>query len=162
MAQVLPADLQPKIDTRASMLRAWGADPVIVAAVKAYNAAPPGGSKAMTNDKWSSVTIIDALVRSLTRNPVALHIKAKTDEAIAECFVSGADGGKVAFLAKTTSWSHRGKPKHEEPMAGKVWIGPVEMDQSTGVKQIQIGVPVVDGDHPIGSIVAGFNVAKLK
>jgi hypothetical protein len=46
-------------------------------------------------------------------------------------------------------------------MLGKVWIGEVEVDASSGAEQIQIGLPVLDGDQPIGSIVIGFSVARL-
>jgi hypothetical protein len=75
--------------------------------------------------------------------------------------VSGADGSKVAFLTKPSSWSHAGKPKHDKPMTGKTWQGDVEVDASTGARQIQVSVPVLDGGKPIGSIVVGFSIAKL-
>ena len=162
MAQGLPAELQAKVEARAKSLQSWSADPQIVTAVKAYNTSAPAEAKAMTNDKWTSASLLDPFVRSLTRNPLATYIKTKQDDVISECFVSGADGGKVAFLAKTTSWSHKGKPKHEDPMAGKVWVGPVEVDQSSGQQQVQVGLPVIDGGRPIGSIVVGLSVARLK
>jgi hypothetical protein len=47
-------------------------------------------------------------------------------------------------------------------MAGKTWIGPVEVDESTGLQQVQVALPVLDGGKPIGSIVLGLSVAKLK
>ena len=162
LAQGLPPDLQPKVEARAKSLQSWSTDPQIVASVKAYNSNTPAEVKAMTNEKWTSLTLLDPVVRSLTRNELAGHIKTKKDDAVSECFVSGADGGKVAFLSKTTSWSHKGKPKHEEPMTGKTWIGPVEVDQSTGMQQVQVGLPVMDAGRPIGSIVVGLSVAKLK
>ena len=76
-------------------------------------------------------------------------------------FLSGSDGAKVAFLAKTSSWSHKGKAKHDDPMAGKVWQGAVEVDESTGLQQVQVGVPVLEGGKPIGSLVVGLSLAKL-
>jgi len=75
--------------------------------------------------------------------------------------VSAADGTKVAFFAKTSSWSHKGKAKHEQPMQGKDWTGSVEVDESTGAEQIQIGLPVLDGGKPIGSVVIGLAIAKM-
>jgi len=88
-------------------------------------------------------------------------VVATVDDSIAEAFVSGADGTKVAFLSKPTSWSHKGKDKHDAPMSGKTWYGPVEVDQSSGAQQIQLGIPVLDGGKPIGSIVIGLKVTKL-
>ena len=86
---------------------------------------------------------------------------AKKNQVISEAFVSAADGTKVGFLAKTTSWIHKGKPKHDGPMTGKAWQGEVEKDQSTGLEQIQIAVPVLDGGTAIGSVVVGLQLARL-
>jgi len=133
-----------------------------VAAVKAHNAGPSAEVKAMNNDKWKTLSLLDPFVRSFSRNPLGEHLKTKKDAIITEAFVSGADGCKVAFLAKTTSWSHKGKDKHEVPMTGRMWYGPVEVDESTGQQQVQVGLPVLDGGKPIGSIVAGLSMAKLK
>jgi hypothetical protein len=120
----------------------------------------------MTNEKWKSLTLLDPLVRFYSKNELAQYIKTKVDDSIAEVFVSGADGTKVAFLSKPTSWSHKGKDKHDAPMSGKTmsgktWYGPVEIDQSSGAQQIQVAIPVLDGGKPIGSIVIGLKVAKL-
>ena len=159
--QTVNAELQAKVDAKIKAFQAWSTDAKIVAAVKEYNSNPPAGAKEMTNDKWKTLTIMDQAVTSLTKNPLAEHLKSLKDDSISEAFVSGADGGKVAFLTKTTSWTHKGNPKHDDPMAGKSWQGPVEVDASTGKQQIQTSMPVLDGATPIGSIVIGIAVLKL-
>jgi hypothetical protein len=88
-------------------------------------------------------------------------LKSKKTDAVSEAFLSGSDGNKVAFLAKTSSCCHKGKAKHDDPMAGKTWQGPVEVDESTGLQQVQVAVPVLEGDKPIGSLVVGLSIAKL-
>ena len=67
-----------------------------------------------------------------------------------------------ALLSKTSSWSHKGKAKHDDPMAGKTWIGEIETDESTGAQQIQVAVPVMDAGKAVGSLCVGFTVSKLK
>lgn len=161
LAEGLEAPLQAKVDAAKKIAGTWAADPIIVNAVKAYNATPPEASAAMTQDKWKGLPILDPFVRSFTKTPAAEFIKSKKTETVSEAFLSGADGNKVAFLAKTSSWCHKGKAKHDEPMAGKEWQGPVEMDESTGFQQIQIAVPVLDGGKPIGSLVVGLSLSKL-
>ena len=160
--QSLTPEIKAKVDAKIAQLRAWSSDPAIVAAVKAHNTNPPAEDKTMTNDKWSKLTVLDPYVRSFTKNPLAAYLKTKKDDQISECFVSGADGTKVAFFAKTTSWSHADKPKHTVPMGGKIFIGTIAMDESTGQQQIQVGLPVLDGGKPIGSFVVGLAVAKLR
>jgi hypothetical protein len=100
-------------------------------------------------------------VKAFSKNDLASYLRTIKDATISEIFVSCADGTKAAFLSKTSNWSHKGKPKHDVPMSGKTWTGKPELDESTGVQQIQIGLPVLDNGKPIGSIVVGLNLSKL-
>ena len=153
--------VQSKVDAQIKIIQSWAADPVIVKAVKAHNASPAAEVAAMTQDKWKSLTVIDPFVRSFSKNEAGTLLKGKKGEAASEAFLSGADGAKVAFLSKPTGWSHKGKPKHEEPMSGKIWQGSIEVDESTGLQQVQVAVPVLDADKPIGSLVVGLSLSKL-
>lgn len=160
-AEGLDPAAQAKLDTKVKLVQTWAADPVIVGAVKAHNTTPSTEVTAMTQDKWKAASVLDAFVRAFTKNPAAEFLKSKKTGALSEAFLSGADGTKVAFLSKPSNWTHKGKAKHDEPMAGKSWQGGVEVDESSGQQQIQISVPVLDGDKAIGSLVVGFNVSKL-
>lgn len=157
-AEALTPEQQTKLDAKVAALKAWSTEASIVAAVKAHNAKP---TTKFTNDSWKTLTVLDPDVRAFSQNAAATWIKSHKDDAVTEAFVSGADGGKVAFLSKPTAWNHAGKPKHDKPMAGKNWEGEVEVDASTGARQIQVSVPVLEGGKPIGSIVVGFSLGKL-
>lgn len=157
----LDAALQGKVDAKVKEIQSWAATPAIVDAVKAYNSAKSPEAAAMDQGKWAGLSVIDPFVRGLTKSPAAEVLKAKKGEVVSEAFVSGADGGKVAFLGKPTNWSHKGKPKHDQPMSGKTWQGPVEIDESSGLQQVQVAVPVIDGGKPVGSLVVGLSIGKL-
>jgi len=159
-AQLSP-ESQVKVNAQIKTIQAWAADPAIVSAVKAHNASPAAEAAGMTQEKWKSLTILDPVVRSFSKNAAGAWLKGKKTDAISEAFLSGADGSKVAFLSKPTGWSHKGKAKHDDPMAGKIWQGSVEVDESTGLQQVQVAVPVLDGDKPIGSLVVGLSLSKL-
>jgi hypothetical protein len=161
-ASTLEPAFQAKVDARIKTIQAWGSDPILVSAVKAQNASLPGDLASMTQDKWKAASVLDPVVRALTKNPVAEFLKKQKDEGVAEAFVSDANGCKVGFLGKPTSWSHKGKAKHDDPMANKTWQGDVELDESTGLQQVQIAVPILDGTKPIGSLVVGLAISKLK
>jgi hypothetical protein len=161
-AEQLEPDLQAKVDARIKEIAVWAADPVIIAAVRAHNASVPPEQAALTQEKWRLLTVLDPLVRGFAKNPAGQFLKSRKDDVVTEAFVSDAAGLKVAFIAKTTNWSHKGKAKHDVPMSGKIWQGPVEIDESSGQQQVQIGVPVPDGDKPIGSLVVGLSITKLK
>jgi len=161
LAQDLDAAVQSKVDAVAKQIQTWAADPVLVSAVKACNTTPSADTAAMTQDKWKTLPILDPVVRSFSKTPAGEFLKAKKTAAVSEAFLSAADGKKVAFLTKPTSWSHQGKPKHDVPMTGKTWQGPVEVDESSGLQQVQVAVPVLDGGKPIGSLVVGLSLSKL-
>ncbi len=160
-AEALDAGLQAKLDAQVKIIQTWVGDPVFVKAVKDHNAAVPPDQAAMTQDKWKALTVLDPFVRAFTKNEAGALLKSKKTEAVSEAFLSDAAGLKVAFLSKTTAWCHKGKPKHDVPMTGKSWQGPVEVDESTGLQQVQVAMPVLDGDKPIGSLVVGLSLAKL-
>jgi hypothetical protein len=161
-ADALDPAAQAKVDAKLKEVLAWAADPVIVNAVKAHNAGVPADQAAMSQDNWKMLSVLDPFVRNFTKNEAAQFLKNRRGEVVSEAFVSGADGSKVAFLSKPTNWSHKGKAKHEEPMAGKIWQGPVELDESTGLQQVQIAVPVLADGQAIGSLVVGLSLAKLQ
>ncbi len=153
--------LSAAIAAKVTLIREWGRAPAIVAAVKAHNAHPSEAAAGMTQERWKTLSILDPIVRAFTRNEAAEFLRAKRTEVISEAFLSGADGAKVAFLTKPSNWRHRRRPKHEVPMSGQVWQGPVETDESTGLRQVQVSVPVMEGEHPIGSLVVGLSVTRL-
>ena len=160
-AQGLPAAVQARVDDYVKVVATWAADPVVVGAVKAHNAALPPEQAALDQEKWSKLTVLDPLVRSFTKNAAGQFLKEKKTGVVTEAFLSDAEGRKVAFLAKTTRWSHHGQPKHEVPMSGKSWQGPVELDESSGKQQLQVSVPVLDEGKPVGSLVVGLSVTQL-
>ncbi len=160
-AEPISPALQSKIDTKLKEIQTWAADPAIVEAVRTQNAKLPPEHTAMTQEKWKAATILDPFVRSFSKNAAAEFLKSKKDTAVSEGFLSDANGLKVAFLSKTSGWSHKGKDKHDVPMTGKTWQGPIELAESSGLKQLQIAVPVLDAGNPIGSLVVGLKIAKL-
>ncbi len=161
-AQTLKPAVKEKVEARLKQIQSWGVDPKLVTAVKELSSNPAPQGKDMTNEKWRGLTPLDPFVRSFTKNSVAEYLKAKKDDSVGEMFASAADGSKLAFLTKTTYWSHKGNQKHEAPMKGKTWIGRLEVDESTGYQMVQVAFPVLDGGKPIGSVVVGLKAAALR
>lgn len=160
-AQGITPEIQARIDAKIKEIQAWAADEVIVRAVREHNANPSPEAKAMTQDKWKTLPVLDPFVRSFSKNAAAERLKARKDDTVTEAFISGADGTKVAFLSKPSNWSHKGNDKHEVPMTGKTWQGQPEVDESTGLQQVQVAVPILDGGKPIGSLVVGLSLSRL-
>lgn len=161
-AAELDAATEAKLQAKLAEIKAWAADPAVVGAVSSQNGAPPAEFAAMTQEKWKALTILDPFVRSFSKNPAGQFLKSKKAAWVSEAFLSDAHGVKVAFLSKPSGWSHAGKPKHDIPMSGKDWQGPVELDESTGLQQVQVSVPVLKDGAPIGSLVVGVALSALE
>ncbi len=164
-AQTTPDQLTPEQKTRVAALldslSPVGSDPIVVKAVKAQNAKLPDLLQGITNDKWKELNSGSPEVKLLSHSDLSRYMRSKVHHSVIEMFISDAEGRKVAFFAKTTSFIHKGKAKHDQPMAGKKWIGRPEIDESTQQLQVQGSFPVLDSGKPIGSIVLGFWVPKL-
>lgn len=160
-APTLTEAQKAKVSQTLDALKSLGTDPQVVQAVKDANANPPAAYKNMTQDTWKGLSILSAEIKFFTKNPLVDYLKTKKTASMTELFVSAADGTKVGFFAKTSSWTHKGKAKHDDPMAGKTWIGDPEQDESTGKVQVQIAFPVLDGKKAIGSVVIGLDIEKL-
>lgn len=160
--QGLSPEAQKRVDAMRELAIGWAAQPVVVAAVGAQNAAAAPEVEAMNQGAWAALDERAPLVHALSSNEVAKFLRGARTDKVTEIFVSDAKGRKVAFLAKTTNWSHLGKAKHDDPMTGKFWQGKIEVDQSAGVHQIQIAVPVLADGKPIGSLVVGIAIGGLQ
>lgn len=157
----LSAEQSKKLEELIKQAGELAKSPELVAAVREYNGKGREATKDMDQDKWSKLTIMDPIVKEIRSNTTAKLLQTKKSDVVSEAFVSGADGTKLAFLSKPSNWSHKGKAKHDEPMAGKTWIGKPEKDASTGLSQVQFALPILDGGKPIGSLVIGVAVNKL-
>lgn len=158
---MLPPEQQAKLDAKIADIRLWAADPAVTQAVVAQNTATPPAFAEMTQEKWKTLTVLDPFVRAFSKNAAGAALKGHKTDWVAEAFVNDSAGLKVAFLAKTSGWSHAGKAKHDRPMAGETWQGEVELDESTGLQQVQVAVPVIAEGKPVGSLVVGVSLSKL-
>lgn len=158
---LLSPDEQRKLNAIKEEVFEIAKDEFIIQAVQKWNHKMPPQVQDLTNAKWRALSVRSEIVKSLLNNEASRKLKNYQKPYMTEMFLSGKEGTKVAFLEKPSSWSHKGKEKHELPMSGKIWQGPLEFDESAGINQVQIAVPVYDEKVPIGSLVIGVSIARL-
>lgn len=160
-AQV-PSDIQAGISKVTPELLKFTTNKLITSEVNKANTSPPVELSSMTNEKWKNLSILSPEAKLITKGELSQFLVKNRPAFVSEIFVSAKNGTKVGFLTKPTSWSHLGTSKHDQPMQGKDWTGEVELDESTGINQIQVAFPVLDENRkPIGSIVFGLDVSKI-
>lgn len=144
-----------------ALVKKWASSEVVIVGVQKHNQGLDKKYSDLDNAKWKKLAANDQLLKELQSNDVSQFLKNDSPEYVTEVFVSGLDGKKVALTKKTTSWDHSGKEKHELPLKNKDWQGKIELDDSTGIHQIQISVPILKNSKVIGSLVVGVSVVKL-
>ena len=161
--EITPA-IQAELDKQKAVVAKWVAAPAIVSAVAEQNRKGPIAG--MDNAKWKVTRRNDPMVTGFQSNAAGQFLKAKLAEsqgAISEAFLNAAQGEKVAFYEKTTSYIHRGSAKFDVPFnTGKSWQGKPEFDESSQTYAIQISVPILAEGKAIGALVVGVNLSYLE
>jgi hypothetical protein len=162
-AEITPG-VQKEIDKHIEVVKGWAADPVIVKAVAAQNEMGP--LPGVDNAKWKTIRRSEDTIKAFQNGPAGQYLTQKvkgSNETFSEAFLSAAQGEKVAFVEKTTSYIHKGQPKFDVPFGnGGVWQGKPEFDESSQTHQVQVSVPVLSGGKAVGVLVVGLNVTKLE
>ncbi len=149
-------------------LSALGADPVIVAAVKAENAKGKTLAQIAARDEvWRKTAGVDAGMQALMESQCGKHLRTLQAELgyLAETFVMDNQGAIVAMTNKTSDYWQGDEPKFTESFAagkGAVHVGEVGFDDSRQAYLVQVSVPVRDGGTVIGAITFGVDVQKVK
>jgi len=161
--EMTPA-VQAELDKMKTQISGWAGDSVVVKAVTEQNSKGPIAG--MDNPKWKTIRRSDDVVKEFQSNAAGKYLKSKLDASngtFTEAFLNAAQGEKVAFVEKTTSYIHRGAAKFDVPFgSGKSWQGQAEFDESAQTYQIQISVPVQAGGKAIGALVVGVNLTQLE
>ena len=161
--EITPA-IQAELEKQKAVVAKWAASPAIVSAVAEQNRKGPIAG--MDNAKWKVTRRTDPMVTGFQSNAAGQFLKARLAEsqgAVSEAVLHAAQGEKVAFYEKTTSYTHRGSSKFDVPFnTGKSWQGKPEFDESSQTYAIQISVPILAEGKAIGALVVGVNLSYLE
>lgn len=157
----LTSKQKQNLNKKIHLIQKIAAHPTIINEVIRNNQKPIAGYEQMNEEDWFRLQYIDHKIRFFTFTNAAKILRDEKDESMTEMFINNAVGTKVAFLSKTSNWNHKNKPKHLEAMKNKIWIGEIEKDLSSGSLQIQVSVPILHNQKPIGSLVVGLAIQKL-
>jgi len=158
---------QNVIDLAHSTLAAFGTDPVIVQAVKDENA--KGKTLAQIQEKdtqWKAYAGLADYMKAIMDSECGKHIREIQGSTpyYGEIFVMDNQGANVAMTDKTSDYWQGDEDKFQKSFAngaGAIFVDDVKFDDSTQSYQVQVSVPVMDGDKAIGAITFGIDVDKI-
>ncbi|VAW92039.1 hypothetical protein MNBD_GAMMA22-2316 [hydrothermal vent metagenome] len=155
---------EQKLKVKILTARHIGLNPMIVDSVNRQNSEKNSLKKIKNIDeKWKNTKGLSALKLSLQNNEAGLYLKSIVEKNpdISEAFLTDMQGANVASYPATSDYWQGDEKKWQASFnngEGKVYIGPLKVDESTNIAAVQISAPVIDYRNErktIGVIVIG-------
>lgn len=164
--------LKKLLQVKVMTARHIGWNPVIVESVLNQNAkkAKLEEIKAI-DERWKATKKkLTPFKLSLQRNTAGIYLKSLVEKNayINEAFLTDIQGANVAAYPATSDYWQGDEKKWSASFNdgdGKVFIGPVKVDESSNTAAVQISAPVydyADNNKTVGVIIIGVTVSYLK
>ena len=161
MAEDVPADVAALVP----VIKKWGENPILVAAVKEQNAKGATLEQIQKRDKeWMAATGMDDQMKAIMKNAGAQELDKleATKPYFFESILMDNKGANVSMTNKTSDYWQGDEPKFTNAFkVGGVDIGKSKFDDSAKAYLIQVSVPVLDGGKAIGALCVGINLDEL-
>lgn len=156
-----------KIQGKLRGIRRMAFHPVIVRAVQAQNNQKLTMEVIEQRDtEWRSSQEENSLQRSITNSEASevLRTFVERNPDYSEAFATDNQGANVAMYPVTSDYWQGDEDKWINSFNGgdgKVWIGGIELDESTNLVAVQVSVPILDQGETIGVLVVGVTQEYL-
>lgn len=161
----LAEEVPPAVTALLPVIKKWGEDPVLVAAVKEQNAKGATLDQIQKRDKeWMATTGMDDQMKAMMKNSGAQELDKleATKPYFFESILMDNQGANVSMTNKTSDYWQGDEPKFTNAFkVGGVDIGKSKFDDSAKAYLIQVSVPVLDGGKAIGALCVGINLDEL-
>ena len=148
-------------------VRHMALNPRLVRAVRRQNAQALGAETIEQRDRiWQAGKELTAFKRSLQESPAGQFLMrtVNSNDSFNEAFLTDSAGANVAAFPATSDYFQGDEEKWANSFnggQGKLFIGPLELDDSTGTQAVQVSAPVVDRGRTIGVLVVGVTLDYL-
>jgi hypothetical protein len=157
-----------KLEGKMRAARHMAFHPVILRAVRSQNNEQLSMDVIQRRDaEWRSAQGETALQRSISQSRASQVLRALVERNpdFNEAFATDNQGANVAMFPATSDYWQGDEAKWINSFNngdGKVWVGDIELDESTGEVAVQVSVPILDQDETIGVLVIGVTQDYLQ
>ncbi len=119
------------------------------------------------DDAWRGSKELTPFKLSQQESRAGKLLKRFVDRSISfnEAFLTDVQGANVAAYPATSDYWQGDEDKWIESYRGgdsRIFIGPLELDDSTQTYAVQISAPVLDRDRSIGILIVGVTISYLE
>jgi hypothetical protein len=157
-----------RLDGKLRGVRHIAFHPEIVRAVRTQNNEGLSMELIQQRDaEWRAAQQETDLQRSLSQRRASQVLKTLVERNpdFSEAFATDNQGANVAMFPATSDYWQGDEAKWTNSFndgEGRVWIGEVELDESSGLVAVQVSVPILDQGETIGVLVIGITQDYLQ
>ncbi len=163
------AQLQEVIKDKIAGVKKMSSHSLIVKAVKEQNAKSiTMADIKMRDTDWKASKELTPFKVSLQKTPVGYYLKRKVElnkSIYSEAFLTDNQGANVTAYPATSDYWQGDEDKWSKSFNngnGKIYIGEVELDESSGSYATQISAPVISDGVTIGVLVIGIKLSYIE
>lgn len=161
------AELQELLSTKMRTVQHMALNPVLIQAVRRQNA-----EKAAINivkqldDEWKAAEGLTPFKRSLQQSSAGQMLRryVARNPSLNEAFLTDNQGANVAAFPATSDYWQGDEEKWTGSFNegdGRMFLGPVERDESTNTMAVQVSAPLFHQGETIGVLVVGVTLDYL-
>lgn len=165
---LLDADLESLLKIKIRTVQHMALNPVLVDAVRTQNDEDLKlDDIKRRDDDWRKTKELTHFKRELQQNHAGelLRTYVSRNKALNEAFLTDNQGANVAAFPPTSDYWQGDEEKWSESFnggEGRIFVGPLEYDESTKTTAVQISAPLFHQGQTIGVLVVGVTVDYLE
>ena len=162
------AELEELLRVKVRTVQHMALNPVLVRAVRQQNASGLTTEEVTRRDTaWRAAEEPTPFKLSLQTSPAGRFLQSQVQRSTSfnEAFLTDNQGANVAAFPSTTDYWQGDEDKWAESFnggEGRIFIGALELDESTDTVAAQISAPVLDRGRTIGVLVVGVTISYLQ
>lgn len=166
--QIDQEELEQLLQVKVRTVQHMALNPVMVRAVRRQNASGLRLEEIEKRDEeWRASDELTPFKLALQTSDAGEFLKDQVERSTSfnEAFLTDNQGANVAAYPATSDYWQGDEEKWSASYnggQGKVYIGPLELDESTQAVAAQISAPVIDRGETIGVLVVGVTINYLE
>lgn len=160
--------IQDLLRVKARTVQHMALNPVLVRAVRSQNQSSLTLDRIQSLDaSWRESKSLTPFKLSLQTNQAGSFLKSTVErlQTLNEAFVTDNQGANVAAFPATSDYWQGDEEKWSASFnggSGRIFMGELELDESTQTYAVQISAPVLDRGETIGVLVVGVTIDYLE
>ena len=162
------SELEALLSVKVRTVQHMALNPLLVRAARQQNASGLTAEEVARRDKaWRASKELTPFKLSLQTSPAGRFLKQqiKRNKSFNEAFLTDNQGANVAAFPATSDYWQGDEEKWSESFnggKGRIFIGALELDESTDTVAVQVSAPVLDRGKTIGVLVVGVTINYLQ